>query len=36
MLQGLVSFLTNPKGQVDRVSIPLEPAIAPIILKRVP
>ncbi len=36
MLQGLVSFLTNPKGEVDRVSIPLEQALPPIILTRVP
>lgn len=33
-LAGLVQFLMNPDGKVDRVAIPLEPAIAPIILTR--
>jgi len=29
-----VQFLMNSDGKVDRVAIPLEPAIAPIILTR--
>ncbi|MBM4186629.1 MAG: serine hydrolase [Gemmatimonadetes bacterium] len=36
MLQGMVTFLTNTKGEVDRVSIPLEPALPPIVLERRP
>ena len=31
---GLVQFLTNTDGKIDRVAIPFEPAIAPIILTR--
>jgi len=31
---GLVQFLTNTDGKIDRVAIPFEPAIAPIVLTR--
>jgi CubicO group peptidase (beta-lactamase class C family) len=30
----LVSFLTNEKGDIDRVSVPLEPAVKPIVFTR--
>jgi len=33
-VSGLVQFLMNRDGKVDRVAIPFEPAIAPIILTR--
>ena len=33
-LTGLVQFFMNPDGKIDRVAIPFEPAIAPIILTR--
>jgi hypothetical protein len=31
---GLVQFLMSADGKIDRVAIPFEPAIAPIILTR--
>lgn len=33
-VSGLVQFLMNADGKVDRVAIPLEPAIAPIVLTK--
>ena len=36
MLQGLVSFSANIKGDIDRVAIALEPSLPPVVLTRVP
>ncbi|MFN0180993.1 MAG: serine hydrolase [Gemmatimonadales bacterium] len=36
MLQGMVTFLPDLKGQIDRVTIPLEPALPALVLTRVP
>ena len=35
-LSGLVAFSTNIKGEVDQLTIPLEPSVKPIVFKRVP
>lgn len=33
-LAGLAEFLTNRKGEVDRIAVPLEPSVAPIVFSR--
>jgi hypothetical protein len=36
MLQGMVTFLPNLKGEIDRITIPLEASLPAIVLTRVP
>jgi CubicO group peptidase (beta-lactamase class C family) len=36
MLQGMVTFLPNLKGEIDRITIPLETSLPAIVLTRVP
>ena len=33
-LSGLAEFSTNTKGEIDRIAVPLEPSVAPIVFKR--
>lgn len=35
-LNGLVTFSSNVKGEVDQLAVPLEPAVKPILFRRVP
>ena len=35
-LSGLIAFSTNIKGEVDQLTVPLEPSVKPIVFKRVP
>ncbi len=30
----MITFITNPRGDVDKLTVPLEPAVAPIVFKR--
>ena len=35
-LSGLIAFSTNIKGEVDQLTVPLEPSVKPIVFQRVP